>query len=85
MDDLLELPRFSASEIGICSTWHGNELVERIVYSGYLIMDTLVTEDGMTPEAAMEYIEQEFVLKYAGASQPIIVWAAPTPDSDDDQ
>ncbi len=81
--DMLELPRFKDAEMGVCSTWHGDQLVERIVYHAYKMMDVLVTEDNMTAEEAIEYIEQEFVLKYAGDTQPIIVWAHPPASNDD--
>lgn len=72
--DILELPKFKDAELGICTTWHGKELVERIVYDAAAMVDILVKQDGMTPEEAAEYIEREFVFKFAGDTQPIVLW-----------
>jgi hypothetical protein len=72
--DILELPKFKDAELGMCTTWHGKELVERIVYSGLRMVKILVEQDGMPAEVAAEYIEREFVFNFAGDTQPIILW-----------
>jgi len=73
--DILELPKFKEAELGICTTWHGKELVERLVYDAMAMVRILV-EDGMSAEEAAEYIEREFVFKFAGDTQPIILWSS---------
>jgi hypothetical protein len=72
--DILELTKFKAAELGICSTWHGDQLVERLIYDGIEMIRILVQEDSMGEEEAAEYIEREFVFKYAGDTQPIVLW-----------
>lgn len=72
--DILELTRFKQSEVGICTTWHGDQLVERLVYDGISMIAFLVEEDSMSESEAAEYIEREFVFKFAGDTQPIILW-----------
>ena len=73
--DILELPKFKEAELGICTTWHGKEIVERLVYDAMAMVRILV-EDGMSAEEAAEYIEREFVFKFAGDTQPIILWSS---------
>ena len=80
--DLLELTKFKAAEMGICSTWHGDHLVERLIYDGVEIIKVLVEEENMTEDEAAEYIEREFVFKYAGDTQPIILWRVYEDDED---
>jgi hypothetical protein len=74
--DILELPKFKEAELGICTTWHGKELVERLVYDAMAMVYILVKQEGMSEEEAAEYIEREFVFKFAGDTQPIILWSS---------
>jgi len=72
--EILELQKFKAAEVGICTTWHGEQLVERLVYDAIGMIRILVDEDSMGEQEAAEYIEREFVFKYAGDTQPIVLW-----------
>lgn len=78
--EILELQKFKAAELGICTTWHGDQLVERLIYDGMHMVVILMDEDSMGDQEAAEYIEREFVFKFAGDTQPIILWK----NSDDD-
>ncbi len=72
--EILELQKFKAAELGICTTWHGEHLVERLIYDAIGMIRILIDEDSMGEQEAAEYIEREFVFKYAGDTQPIILW-----------
>jgi len=72
--EILELQKFKAAEVGICTTWHGKQLVERLVYDAIGMIRILIDEDSMGEQEAAEYIEREFVFKYAGDTQPIVLW-----------
>jgi hypothetical protein len=72
--EILELKKFQSAELGMCTTWHGEQLVERLVYDALHMVLILMEEDSMGEQEAAEYIEREFVLKYAGDTQPIILW-----------
>ncbi len=80
--DILELNKFKQAELGICSTWHGDQLVERLIYDGIEMIKHLIEEDNMGEDEAAEYIEREFVFKYAGDTQPIILWRVYEDDED---
>jgi hypothetical protein len=72
--EILELQKFKDAELGICTTWHGEQLVERLVYDALVMVRILIEEDSMGEHEAAEFIEREFVFKYAGDTQPIILW-----------
>jgi hypothetical protein len=72
--EILELNRFKAAEVGICTTWHGDQLVERLIYDGIEMVLILMEEDSMGEHEAAEFVEREFVFKFAGDTQPIILW-----------
>ena len=72
--EILELQKFKEAELGICTTWHGEQLVERLVYDAIGMVRILMDEDNMGEQEAAEYIEREFVFKYAGDTQPIVLW-----------
>ncbi len=72
--EILELNKFKSAELGICMTWHGDQLVDRLIYDGIEMVLILIQEDNMGEQEAAEYIEREFVFKYAGDTQPIILW-----------
>lgn len=82
--DMLILKGFEEAEIGVCTTWHGDQLVERVVYNANKMVQLLYEKEAMLPEAAVAYIEAEFIFKYAGDTQPILVWVN-APESDEDQ
>lgn len=72
--EILELQKFKDAELGICTTWHGEQLVERLIYDALVMVRILIEEDSMGEQEAAEFIEREFVFKYAGDTQPIILW-----------
>ena len=72
--EILELQKFKKAELGICTTWHGDQLVERLVYDAIEMMRILIDEESLGELEAAEFIEREFVFKYAGDTQPIILW-----------
>jgi hypothetical protein len=80
--EILELQKFKDAELGICTTWHGDQLVERLVYDAMEMIRILVEDDSMGEQEAAEYIEREFVFKFAGDTQPIILWKSSIEDED---
>ena len=80
--EILELNKFKSAELGICTTWHGDQLVERLVYDGIEMIVILIRDESMGEQEAAEYIEREFVFKYAGDTQPIILWKNYNNDED---
>lgn len=78
--EILELQKFKKAELGICTTWHGDQLVERLVYHGLVMIGILMDEDSMGEQEAAEFIEREFVFKFAGDTQPIILWVIDNED-----
>lgn len=81
-EDLLKFKDFDEAIIGVCVTWHGKMLVERIVYNGKLIMDKL-TSDGMSEEEASEYIDFNMLGAYVGDTTPAIMWPATAKEIDE--
>lgn len=79
--EILELQKFKDAELGICTTWHGDQLVERLIYDAMEMIRILVEDDSMGEQEAAEYIEREFVFKFAGDTQPIILWKTSDEDS----
>ena len=51
--DMLILNGFEEAEIGVCTTWHGDQLVERVVYDADKMVHILVEKEQMSPEAAI--------------------------------
>lgn len=80
--EILELNKFKDAELGICTTWHGDQLVERLIYDGIEMILILIREDSMGEQEAAEFIEREFVFKFAGDTQPIILWKNSRDDED---
>ena len=81
-EDLLKFKDFDEAIIGVCVTWHGKMLVERIVYNGKLIMDKL-TSGGMSEEEASEYIDFNMLGAYVGDTTPAIMWPATAKEIDE--
>lgn len=81
-EDLLKFDGFDGAIIGVCVTWHGNMLVERIVYNGKAILDQLVA-DGMSEEEASEHIDFNMLGAYVGESTPAIMWPATAQEIDE--
>ena len=77
-EELLMIDGFDEAIIGVCMTWHGDMMVERIVYNGNIIRDILVKE-GAEEEEAQEYIDFNIIGAYMGDSTPVVVWPA-TPE-----
>lgn len=63
-------------------TWHGNMLVERIVYDGKQIT-AILQGQGMSEEEAQEYIDFNIIGAYAGESTPIIMWPSTLDEIDE--
>ena len=81
-DDLLKFDGFDDAIIGVCVTWHGNMLVERIIYNGKKILDQLMA-DGMSEEEASEHIDFNMLGAYVGESTPAIMWPATAKEIDE--
>lgn len=81
-EDLLKFDGFDEAIIGVCVTWHGNMLVERIVYNGKLIIDKLMS-DGMSEEEASEYVDFNMLGAYVGDTNPAIMWPATAKEIDE--
>ena len=73
-EPLIKLNGFDLAIMGITTTWHGNKLVERIVYDANVILDILVEDHDMTPQEAYEYIDFNIIDAYLGPSTPVLVW-----------
>jgi len=73
-DRPLKMDSFEDCFIGTCCTWHGNQRVERLIYSGEKMLDNLTKDDAMEVEEALEYIEFNIQSAYVGPHTPIILW-----------
>jgi hypothetical protein len=72
-EDLLKIDGMDKALIGVCMTWNGHMLVERLVYDGQIITETL-SEQGMSEEEAQDYIDFNIIGAYVGDSTPIVMW-----------
>lgn len=81
-EDLLKFDGFDDAVIGVCVTWHGKMLVERIIYNGKEILKKLMSQ-GMTEEQASEYIDFNMLGAYVGDSTPAIMWPATAKEIDE--
>ncbi len=72
-EDLLKIDGMDKALIGVCMTWNGHMLVERLVYDGQVITETL-SEQGMSEEEAQDYIDFNIIGAYVGDSTPIVMW-----------
>lgn len=81
-EDLLKIEGMDAAIIGACMTWHGNMLVERLVYDGNKIVEKL-TADGMSDEEAHEYIDFNIIGAFVGESTPIVMWPTTAEEIDE--
>jgi hypothetical protein len=81
-DDLLKITGMDSAVIGICMTWHGNMLVERIIYDGKQVT-AILQGQGMSEEEAQEYIDFNIIGAYAGESTPIIMWPSTLDEIDE--
>ena len=70
----LLIDNFADCFVGTCCTWHGNQKVERLIYSGTLMVDKLTSESEMEEVEALEYIEFNIEGAYVGPHTPIILW-----------
>lgn len=81
-DDLLKIDGMDKALIGVCMTWNGQTLVERIVYNGRVITEIL-TKDGMSDEEAQDYIDFNIIGAYVGDSTPIVMWPTTAEELDE--
>ncbi len=72
-EDLLKIDGMDKALIGVCMTWNGHMLVERLVYDGHIITETL-SGQGMSEEEAQDYIDFNIIGAYVGDSTPIVMW-----------
>jgi hypothetical protein len=70
----LLIDNFEDCFVGTCCTWHGNERVERLIYSGDKMVDKFMADDKMDVNEALEYIEFNIEGAYVGPHTPIILW-----------
>jgi hypothetical protein len=73
-NDTLLIDDHDFALIGTCMTWHGNMLVERVIYDGPMLVEAMVEQDGMTEEEAIEYIDVNIIGAYMGDTTPIVMW-----------
>lgn len=74
--EVLKIDDYDDCVIGIGQTWHGNMLVDRLIYDGEKMLDKM-EENGMDREGAMEYMEFNILCAYMGDSTPIVLWPVP--------
>lgn len=72
-EELLKLDGMDDAVLGVCMTWHGNMLVERIIYDGNKIGEIL-EKQGMEKEDVQEYIDYNIIGAYVGDATPIVMW-----------
>ena len=81
-NDLLKIEGFDKAIIGACMTWHGDMLVERVIYDGPTIASMLMGNGGMTEEEAQDHIDFNIIGAYVGEASPIVMWPATAEDID---
>ena len=74
--EVLKIDDYDDCVIGIGQTWHGNMLVDRLIYDGEKMLDKMV-ENGMDREGALEYMDFNILSAYVGESTPIVLWPVP--------
>ena len=74
--EILKIDDYDDCVIGIGQTWHGNMLVDRLIYDGEKMLDKMV-ENGMDREGALEYMDFNILSAYVGESTPIVLWPVP--------
>lgn len=61
--------------IGPAMIWReSGVMAEILVYDAEKIRETLMRRDGMSPEAARKFIEEEIEGAYVGLCTPVLVW-----------
>ena len=70
---MLKFDGFDEAIVGMTNCWDGNERVDRLVYSGNAIL-TILQNDGMSEEEAMEYLDFNIDGAYVGSETPMIMW-----------
>jgi hypothetical protein len=74
INPLIKFNGFDLAILGVTTTWHGNRLVERIVYDANVILDILIEDHDMTAQEAYEYIDFNIIDTYLGPATPVLVW-----------
>jgi hypothetical protein len=65
---------FDDAMVGVADVWHPNGTrVERAVYNGEMIL-TVLMDQGMDRDEAMEYCSFNIEGAYVGEDTPIIFW-----------
>ena len=82
-EELLKFDGFDEAIIGVCMTWHGNMMVERIVYDGNKLKELIMSDGECSEEEAQEYIDFNMIGAYVGDSTPIIMWTATAEELDE--
>ena len=80
--NLLKIDGFDEAIIGVCMTWHGNMLVERIVYDGNKLVSLVIGNSDMKEEEAQEYIDFNIIGAYVGDATPVVMWHATAEEID---
>lgn len=75
-DELMFFEGLDEAVTGTCMTWHGDILVQRVVYDGNKMIELISKADGMTEEEADEFIFTNMTSSYVGEATPIIMWKA---------
>ena len=70
---MLKIDGHDNAVIGVATPWIGGNRPEVLVYDADKMVENL-TEEGMTPEEAQEYITFNIEGAYVGEDTPIIVW-----------
>ena len=74
--EILKIDDYDDCVVGIGQTWHGNMLVDRLIYDGEKMLDKM-EENGMSREGALEYMDFNILCAYMGDSTPIVLWPVP--------
>lgn len=73
----LKIDGFDKAIIGMANVWQKNMKVETLVYDGNVIIEILMSRDGIDEEEAAEFVSFNIEGAYMGKSTPIIVWDLP--------
>jgi len=75
----IKVEGFDHCVIGACKTWHGDQLVNRLVYDMNSMLDTLMNRDKMSKQEASEYLYYKIIQVYVGPTMPIVMWQIDCP------
>jgi hypothetical protein len=75
----IKIGEFDHCLIGACKTWHGDRLVNRLIYDMNSMLDTLMNRDKISKQEASEYLYYKIIEAYAGPTMPIVMWQIDVP------